>query len=251
MVTRRLTPTDAQTFWLASKIPNDTFLLFGFDGVATDLPQALDDVLARARSCPDLSLRVADDATLRYPRWVGRDADRSQLVAHDLEDPTWAGCLAAVCGLIADQVDARVLAWRLHVFSGVTGIPGTDGVGTVAVVQISHALGGGGRTSAHAAVLFGRTGVVIPEIHPPSGSLPVAGFRAARAHRRLLADEAAGTVPAQAKLRPLQRTNAAAVGTAESADRRARAGGAGRPDGDRRRAVRRVDRAGRAPAGTR
>jgi hypothetical protein len=37
--------------------------------------------------------------------------------------------------------------------------------------------------------------------------LPVAGFRAARAHRRLIADVQAGVVPAQAELRPLLRTN--------------------------------------------
>ena len=43
---------------MADKIPNDTFLLFGFGGVPVDLAHALDDVEARARSCPDLSLRV-------------------------------------------------------------------------------------------------------------------------------------------------------------------------------------------------
>jgi hypothetical protein len=210
MTTRRLTPTDAQTFWLATKIPNDTFLLFGFAGVPTDLAQTLDDLEARARGCPDLSVRVDDRGGWSYPSLVRRDVERSQFVVHDLEHRTWEACLAAVCALIDEQLDAGNAAWRLHVFTDVDGVPGVDGAGTVAVLQISHALGGGGRTSAHAALMFGRIGVEVPEIHPPSVgpiALPLAGFRAARAHRGLLADVEAGVVPAQAELRPPLRTN--------------------------------------------
>jgi hypothetical protein len=212
MTTRRLTPIDAQTFWLAAKIPNDTFLLFGFNGVPTDLARTLDDVEARARGCPDLSLRVDDQGSWTYPAWVRRDVDRGQFVVHELEDPTWAGCLRAVSALIAEQLDAGKTAWRLHVFAGVRGVPGADDPGTVAVLQISHALGGGGRTSAHAAVMFGRSGADAPAISPPAStgpiSLALAGFRAARAHRRLVADVEAGVVSDQAELRPLLRTNA-------------------------------------------
>jgi hypothetical protein len=211
MITRRLTPIDAQTFWLAGKIPNDTFLLFGFAGVPGYLERTLDDLAARARRCPDLSVRVADSGSWRYPAWVGRDVDRSQFVVHRLDDPSWAACLSAVCALIDAQLDAGQEAWRLHVFTDVLGVPGVEGVGTVAVLQISHALGGGGRTSAHAALLFGRADVQIPEAHPPHGgpiAMLLSGLRAARAHRRLLADVEAGVVPAQAPLRPLLRTNA-------------------------------------------
>ncbi|MDT5178103.1 MAG: hypothetical protein QOJ95_2301 [Mycobacterium sp.] len=211
MTTGRLTPIDAQTFWLADKIPNDTFLLFAFAGVPTDVDRTLDDLVARARGCPDLSLRVDDRRRWSYPTWVRRDVDRSQFLVHDLEDRTWSACLAAVCALIDDQLDAADTAWRLHVFTHVLGVPGVDGPGTVAVLQISHALGGGGRTSAHATLMFGRTGVEVAQIRPPSASpiaLPLAGFRAARAHRELLADVQAGAVPGQAGLRPLLRTNA-------------------------------------------
>jgi hypothetical protein len=211
MITRRLTPIDAQTFWLAGKIPNDTFLLFGFAGVPIDVGRTLDELAARARDCPDLSVRVDDGGRWTYPSWVPRDVDRSQFPVHDLEDRSWVGCLGAVCALIDDQLDAAETAWRVHVFTDVVGVPGVDGPGTVAVLQISHALGGGGRTSAHATLMFGRPGVEVPEIHPPAAgpiALPLAGFRAARAHRELLADVEAGVVPAQAELRPLLRTNA-------------------------------------------
>ena len=210
MTQERLTPIDAQTFWLAGKIPNDTFLLFGFDGGPADVERTLDDLAARARTNLELSVRVADDGSWGYPTWVRRDVDRSQFVVHHLEQPTWVGCLAAVGALIDEQLDAAETAWRLHVFTSVDGVPGVAGPGTVAVLQISHALGGGGRTSMHAALMFGRTEVHVPEIHPPASGpirLPLAGFRAARAHRRLAADVEAGVVPAQAELRPLLRTN--------------------------------------------
>lgn len=214
MTIRRLTPNDAQTFWLAAKIPNDTFLLFGFAGVPDDLARTLDDVEGRARGCPDLSLRVDDRGGWGYPAWVRCEADRSRLVVHEA-DSSWASCQAEVCALIADQLDATVATWRLHVFVGVTGMPGVDGPGTVAVLQISHTLGGGGRTSAHAALLFGRAEVDIPAIVPPRLgplAMPQTAVRAALAHRRLRADEEAGLVPPPAAPRPLLRTNATPTG---------------------------------------
>ncbi len=36
MTVRRLAAVDAQTYWLSAKIPNDTLLLYGFDGVPTN-----------------------------------------------------------------------------------------------------------------------------------------------------------------------------------------------------------------------
>ena len=215
---RRLTPTDAQTFWLAAKIPNDTFLFFAFGGVPTDVERTLDALVDRARGCADLGVRVDDSRSWSYPSWVRRDVDRSQVVTRELESPTWTGCLAAVTALIADQLDATDTAWRLHVFTGVTEVPGVDGPGTVAVLQISHALGGGGRTSAHAALIFGRADAELPGLVPgPSGpiTLPRNAIRAARAHRRFQADVEAGAVPASAELRPLLRTNARPSGPRE------------------------------------
>lgn len=215
MATRRLTPTDAQSFWLSAKIPNDTFLLFGFAGVPDDVERAIREMIVRADACDDLTLRIAEGRSWNYPAWVHAKVNRAQFVVHHLHDATWARCLDAVSDLIADQVDPRVAAWRLHLFVGIVGVPGSDGPGTVAVLQISHALGGGGRTSAPAAVMFGRLGRGAPPISSrPSG--PVAllrnGFRASRAHRRLVADEASGAVPPQAAPRPPLRTNAPPTG---------------------------------------
>jgi hypothetical protein len=215
MAPRRLSAVDAQTFWMSAKIPNDTVLLYGFAGVPADLEQALEQIAERARGCTDLTVRVGDDGFLMYPAWVHRDVDRSLFVVHDIEDPTWASCLAQVCALTADRLDARVAAWRLHVFTGVEGVPGAVGPGTVAVFQISHALGGGGRTSASAAIMFGRLDGVVPGIDASSSgliTLPFLGFRAARAHRQMVEDTDAGRVPPPADLRPALRTNARPTG---------------------------------------
>ena len=215
MTVRRLSAMDAQTYWMSAKIPNDTVLLYGFAGVPADLEQALEQIAERARGCADLTVRIDDGGRLTYPALVHRDVDRSLFVVHELEGGTWQECLAQVSVVTADQLDAQVAAWRLHVFTDVEGVPGAAGPGTVAVLQISHALGGGGRTSTPAAIMFGRLGGVVPGIDAARDglfTLPILGFRAARAHRQLVEDTDAGRVPPPAELRPALRTNARPVG---------------------------------------
>jgi hypothetical protein len=212
--THRLTPVDAQTFWTSAKIPNDTFLLFGFAGIPADLDRAIRAAMARAAGCAELTVRVDDRGGLHYPAWTQCGVDPAQFVIHELEDATWSGCLAAVVRLIDDQLDAQTRAWRLHVFPTVDGVPGASGLGAVAVLQISHALGGGGRTSVSAALMFGRSGTM-PEATPERVSpaqLPLLGFRAARAHRQLVADTEAGVVPPPAPACPVLRTNTRPTG---------------------------------------
>lgn len=210
MTVRRLSAVDAQTYWMSAKIPNDTVLLYGFDGVAADPDAAIEEIVQRARGCSDLTVRIEDGGRFRYPAWVHREVDRSQFVVHDMGDSSFQACLDEARVLTAERLDARVAAWRMHVFAGIEGVPGAAGPGTVAVLQISHALGGGGRTSAPAAIMFGRRDGVVPGIDAPRTGpllLPIAGFRAARAHRQLVEDTKAGRVPAPAELRPVLRTN--------------------------------------------
>lgn len=214
----RLTAVDAQTYWMSAKIPNDQFLLYGFDGVPAELPRTLAWVRARAASRPELTVRI-DDGGVGYPQWVPREVGADQVVVHDLEDSSWVGCLAAVAALSADQLDARIAPWRLHIFTPVAGVPGAAGAGTVVVLQIAHALGDGMRSSALAAWLFGRD-VAIPSgpARPAlSGlglglALPWRSLRAARTHRQLVRDTAAGRVPPQAPSRPARHTNRASTG---------------------------------------
>ncbi|MBI5338251.1 MAG: DUF1298 domain-containing protein [Mycolicibacterium rufum] len=204
MTVRRLAPVDAQTLWMSAVVPNDQFLLYGFGGTAADPVGALGELRRRADTCTDLTVRVRDTGGRRYPVWDRCAVDAQQFVTYP--DDTWAGCLVAVAGLVADQLDPWTHPWRLHVFPVVDDVPGA-GAGCVAILQISHALADGARSSALAAWLFGRPGAV-PAVPPPTGGGFVRrSFAAARAHRRLVRDTDAGLVPPQSLSRPALRSN--------------------------------------------
>jgi hypothetical protein len=198
---------DAQFYWMSAKLPNDEFLLYAFDGEPADLGQAIEQVCRRARACADLGMRVHDGSSLTYPRWVPAAVGPEQVVRHDLADHSWHGCLAGVAGLAGDQLDIRRMPWRVHVFTPVLGIPGANRSGTVAVMQVAHALGDGARASAMAAWLFGRAAPVPKVERPPAGFLPWRAVDAARTHRRLVRDTRAGLLAPALGSRPLLSTN--------------------------------------------
>jgi hypothetical protein len=204
---------DAQFYWMSPKLPSDEFLVYAFDGEPADLEQAIEQVCRRARACPALTTRVEDGSALTYPRWVPASVGPENVVCHDLTDQTWDRFLAALVGLDGNQLDLRRMAWRLHVFTPVLGIPGVRGPGTVAVVQLAHALADGIRATAMAAWLFGRA-VPVPEMKPPRvGFLPWRSVGAARAHRRLVRDTRAGLLTPGVGLRRPLSINAGAGGT--------------------------------------
>ena len=203
---------DAQFYWMSPKVPSDEFLLYAFDGAPADLEHAVEQVCRRARACPALTMRVEDGSALTYPQWMPAAVGPENVVCHDLADQSWDGCLAALVGLDGDQLDLRRLAWRLHVFTPVLGIAGVPGPGTVAVVQLAHALADGVRATAMAAWLFGRA-VPVPEVKPPRvGFLPWRSVDAARTHRRLVRDTRAGLLSPGVGLRPPLAINAGTGG---------------------------------------
>lgn len=209
----RLAPADAQTFWMSAKVPNDQFLLYAFDGTPRHVDSAVATIRDRARVCDDLRLRIADDNAVRYPVWTDSAVDDGQVVTPDLDDPTWAGCLDAVTRLAADeQLDARQMTWRLYVFPGLDGVPLARGPAAVVVLQMVHALADGTRSAELAALLLGRDLAVPPIAAEMRGCLLPLSVRAARSHRRLVADTAAGTVPAPGQPRPALLTNNKPVG---------------------------------------
>ncbi|TXI58535.1 DUF1298 domain-containing protein [Mycolicibacter arupensis] len=197
---------DAQFYWMSAKIPSDQFLLYAFAGVPADVDSAIAQVLDRARACPDLTIRVADAGALRYPRWVASH-EHPSAIRHQAPADTWNGCLDAVVALADDQLDVRVAPWRLHVFAPVHDIPGRAGAGTVAVLQVAHALADGGRASALAAWLFGRDAPVGQVPTPGRGFLPWRAALAARTHRKRVQDTEAGLLPPPVGDRPLAATN--------------------------------------------
>lgn len=154
---------DAQLFWLSAKVPNDQFLLYCFDG-APDIAAGVDQLRRAAAGIADLRIRVSDDRTWRWPRWVPAEVSDEQFVVHPPDR------IDALPGL--PRLDATRAAWRVHVFP-----PG------IVVVQVAHALGDGTRSAALAAALLGRR-AEIPAVRPPDrGFLPWRAFLAARADR--------------------------------------------------------------------
>lgn len=202
---------DAQFYWMSAKIPNDEFLLYAFGGEPSDPEGAVAQVLRRARGCPELRLVVREDSRVRYPRWVQAPIEPRRVARHELSDGSWAGCLDAVVKLAAEQLDIREKPWQIHVFASVHGIPGVRGAGTVAVLQVAHALADGARASAMAAWLFGRQEPV-PAVRPRAGFLPWRGMVAARAHRRFVRDTEGGSLAPVLGSRPLLPTNSEPAG---------------------------------------
>jgi WS/DGAT C-terminal domain len=204
---------DAQFYWMSAKVPNDDFMLYAFDGEPAELERAIEQVLRRARVCPDLGLRVDDGSALTYPRWVAAPVGPEHVVRHRPDDPSWRGCLTAVAGLADSQLDIRRMSWRLHVFAPVLGVPGVAGAGTVAVMQVPHAVADGIRSAGLAAWLFGRN-VPVPECaRPPADFFPWRAFDAGRTHRRLVRDLRAGLLQPGVGLRTPLATNARPDGT--------------------------------------
>ncbi|MDT5353386.1 MAG: hypothetical protein QOJ56_1918 [Mycobacterium sp.] len=207
----RMTAVDAQFYWMSAKVPSDDFLVYAFAGEPTDFERAVDEVRGRAQACHALTLRVDDGSPLTYPHWVPTAVEPARVLRHQLDDNSWRGCLDTVVRLADDQLDIRRAPWRLHVFAPVHGIPVGTGPGTVAVMQVAHALADGVRASALAAWLFGRK-TPVPDVVASSGFLPWRAMDAARAHRKLVRDTRAGLLRPSAGSRPPLSTNARPAG---------------------------------------
>ena len=209
----RMTAIDAQFYWMSAKIPSDELLLYAFEGVPMDFERAVDEVHNRAQQCRALAVRIEDGSRLTYPQWVPTTVERDWIVRHHLDDDNWQSCVDAVLGLDANPLDARRSPWRMHLFAPVHGIPGSDGPGTVAVMQFAHALSDGPRALSLAAWIFGSD-TPVPDLATESpGFLPLRAFEAARAHRQLVSDTQAGLLPPAIEPQPALRTNTHPTGT--------------------------------------
>lgn len=190
---------DAQMLWLSATVPNDQFLLYGFGGTPDDPGEALTRLRSNAATCPDLGLRGVDDDRWRYPRWEPAEITEEQFVVHPAGE--WQHCVQTVATLPA--LDTARMCWRAHVFPGLTGIPASAcPVGSVVVVQIAHALADGVRSAALAAALLGRRSLPPPVPAPERGMLVWRAVIAAREHRRLQRDVAAGRIDPPGSPRP-------------------------------------------------
>lgn len=205
--TRTMAAVDAQLHWTSAKVPNDQFLLFGFDGSPHHVGNAVAELRRRAEACDELRIRMVDDVIWRYPRWQPGGVEAEQFVTHE-HHGDWQACLDAVARLSSEQLDPRRMSWRAHVFPDVSGIPNVAGAGSVVVVQMTHALGDGTRSARLAGALLGRTAPVPAVGAPDRGFLPWRAVTAARAHRQLVRDTEAGLLPPPGRQRAPLSVNA-------------------------------------------
>lgn len=223
-----MTPTDAQTFWISEKIPNDQLLLYCFEGQQDSLDEVRASLLERAASIPDLCLRIRESPWhLDYPVWEPMPVDASLVRVHDLPDASWPSCVHEIERLLEHHVDPRRSPWTLHLFEAVTGAPRCEGPALIAVLQIAHSLADGTLASAIARTLFspqsptpctpdervsGSTEILARAVLRLPGQM-VSLFRDGRAAHRaqgqLEADTRSGAVAPQAPNRPKVRSNLA------------------------------------------
>ena len=212
----QLTPRDALMYWLSQRMPTDQFLLFGFDASTTE-PESLQKLLIRrAEQIADLQVRLRHvPLGVDYPYWVAREISADQFVDHALSDTTWPGLLNALGDLLSEQLDVRVSPWRVHIFREITGAPRCDGsMATIAVLQVSHALADGRRSTDIARRLFDSNDLAGPSA-PDQRNVPgialaarglirfpvlvagtfVRGFAAYRAAKKLAILTASGEIP--------------------------------------------------------
>ncbi len=193
----RIAPADAW-YLFAKDRHTDQLLVYGFAGCPPSVERAVEEVLARARSCPELRLRAGyRHVHLGFPEWVSADVDPGQIVVHSSDERDWSGCLKTF-GRLAEQqqLDPRQALWRVHVFIGVRGVPASPGQpSTVIIVQISHAFADGTRSAALAGILFGRTAELPALTAPPVRGRVARVVEAVRRRRQLVRDTETGAIP--------------------------------------------------------
>lgn len=193
----RVAPVDAWYLY-ATNIHTDQLLVYGFAGSPPSVEQAVEEVMERARSCPELRLRVGGRRlSLGLPAWVPGEVSDEQVVVHASGGLDWSGCLKSFADLIdQQQLDPRRALWRLHVFVGVHGVPASPGQpSTVVVLQMSHAFADGTRSAALAGVLFGRTAELPAITAAPARGRVARGVDAVRHKRQLVRDTGTGRIP--------------------------------------------------------
>ncbi len=103
-----MTPTDAQTFWISEKIPNDQLLLYCFDGQSQHMDELRRSVVERASLIPDLNVRIRESPWhLDYPVWEPMPVDASLVRVHELPENSWLSCIHGIEKLLENHVDPR------------------------------------------------------------------------------------------------------------------------------------------------
>ncbi|MFF3569054.1 wax ester/triacylglycerol synthase domain-containing protein [Nocardia jiangxiensis] len=155
----QLMANDAAFFYLArSGRMTDWPMWWVFDsgdGPAPTGEQVTEYFGARAAALEPLRRRIVEaPGGLTHPFWA---IDDSSIESHVVTHPDgldWAACQDRMAKVLTEPLDARVCAWRLHVFPGVRGIGTLSGAGTVVMMHTSHALLAGPAMTSLGEALF-------------------------------------------------------------------------------------------------
>lgn len=161
----------ARTGWIT-----DWMMFWVFDSAGGTQPsreEIADQFLARTDLFDQMNRRIADvPGCADYPYWITGDSgvlDHIEFQGDDTE-LTWADCTDRIDSLLGIPLDARIKAWRVTVFPSVHDVPTLTGVGTVVVLQVSHALMVGSAMSSVSRAMFGAQAepVVVEGLGPPA-----------------------------------------------------------------------------------
>ncbi|MFC7448525.1 WS/DGAT domain-containing protein [Rhodococcus daqingensis] len=223
-----MSPPDAQTYWISTKIHSDQYLLYCFADPADSMAAMRASLIARAAFVTDLRIRVREvPFHADYPHWVPMDIGVDHVQVH-APLGSWQDIPPAVGELLTERLDPCESPWRLHLFAVSRGAPRCgDSPAVVAVLQVAHALADGRVASALARALFGGRAAAMLQAPGPTpwrpawalalaaarlpaqlASLVAAAVPAHRTHRALEHDTAAGVLPPQPPSRPKGPTNA-------------------------------------------
>lgn len=146
-------------YWLSARGRADLFLLYCFTDTGRPGAELREFLARRSARIPELAVRLRrTPGDLNQPFWAPSQFHSEQFRQHEIPDSDWHGVSRALGVLLGTRLEAAEFPWRLHVFRGVRGVPGTGVTGDpalVAVLQMSHALADGRGAARIARQLFG------------------------------------------------------------------------------------------------
>ncbi|GGG02557.1 hypothetical protein GCM10007304_15690 [Rhodococcoides trifolii] len=134
-------------------------------------PQRLaDEVGARLESIPQVRVRLARVRfDLDYPSWTTNSTDPTDTVGiRPSASGEWSDALVTLADILSVPLNVEHGAIAVHILPNLRGVPGIDGLGSVVVVQLSHALADGQGAVAVTRTLLGDDSA---RTHLPSPTL--------------------------------------------------------------------------------